>query len=198
MHNYTMEYLELIGKYAKDIAIPKYGNRSSITYYELINSILITTNLVEAAHLLNMEDKTIQRHLKKLFPNISLMGALSWKKYLLSCLSIKQCSTCKKYMKIKDNFYILDSGQIISSCKKCESIRNAKNRALRNLRIPNWITEEDYEKISEIYKKCPKGYHVDHIIPLQGKLVSGFHTPNNLQYLTVEENLKKYNKYTPL
>jgi len=67
----------------------------------------------------------------------------------------------------------------------------AKRRSAKLKAIPKWA---DLSKIKEIYKNCPKGYHVDHIIPLQGKNVSGLHVEYNLQYLTPKENLSKGNK----
>jgi hypothetical protein len=42
--------------------------------------------------------------------------------------------------------------------------------------------------IKEIYKHCPKGYEVDHIIALAE---GGLHHENNLQYLPAMENRKK-------
>jgi hypothetical protein len=67
----------------------------------------------------------------------------------------------------------------------------AKRRAAIRNQIPSWA---DIEQIKQIYKNCPSGYHVDHIIPLQGKLVCGFHSHNNLQYLTAADNQRKFNR----
>jgi 5-methylcytosine-specific restriction endonuclease McrA len=53
------------------------------------------------------------------------------------------------------------------------------------------LTEEEKKCITDMYLKCPKGYEVDHIIPISK---GGKHHPDNLQYLTVTENRKKYNK----
>jgi len=64
-------------------------------------------------------------------------------------------------------------------------------------RTPSWVNKAE---LLEIYAKCPKGFHVDHIIPLKGLIdsrpVSGLHVPWNLQYLTPEANLKKHNRIT--
>lgn len=68
--------------------------------------------------------------------------------------------------------------------------------ALRKKRVkqatPRWA---DLNAIREFYLKCPEGYHVDHIIPLNGENISGLHCIDNLQYLPAIENLKKGNKY---
>ena len=67
----------------------------------------------------------------------------------------------------------------------------AKRRAKLLKAIPKFA---NLDKIKEIYINCPKGYEVDHIIPLQGKNVSGLHIETNLQYLPMRENRVKGNK----
>jgi hypothetical protein len=47
--------------------------------------------------------------------------------------------------------------------------------------------------IADLYKNCPTGMHVDHIIPLQHKKVQGLHVIWNLQYLTASANCSKKN-----
>ena len=67
----------------------------------------------------------------------------------------------------------------------------AKRRALKLKATPKFA---NLKKIREIYKNCPKGYHVDHIVPLNSKLVCGLHVEWNLQYLTPSDNYSKSNK----
>ena len=67
----------------------------------------------------------------------------------------------------------------------------AKRRAAKLKATPKFA---NLNKIKEVYKNCPKGYHVDHIIPLQGKNVCGLHVEWNLQYLTPSDNHSKSNK----
>lgn len=87
-------------------------------------------------------------------------------------------------LKQKKEYYKQNKDKIHALC--------AKYRARKLNATPNWV---DDDKLREIYKNCPSGYHVDHIIPLQGKNVRGLHVPWNLQYLPAHENISKGNRY---
>ena len=67
-----------------------------------------------------------------------------------------------------------------------------RKHASRKLRGPAWA---DLEAIRIFYANCPRGHHVDHIIPLRGKHVSGLHVLENLQYLPALENIRKGNRH---
>ena len=80
--------------------------------------------------------------------------------------------------------------------------RTAKRRSAKLQRTPKWLTAEQQEQIKDIYKMAKEletvfswKQHVDHIIPLQGKTVSGFHHPANLQILSAKMNAEKHNTY---
>lgn len=70
--------------------------------------------------------------------------------------------------------------------------KGAKYRAAKLRASPEWANQK---LIYKIYDNRPEGYHVDHIVPLQGKLVCGLHVESNLQYLHASENLSKGNKF---
>lgn len=78
---------------------------------------------------------------------------------------------------------------------------NAKRRAAKLCRTPAWLDEDAYWMIEQAYELAQLrtklfgfSWHVDHIIPLQGKLVSGLHVPTNLQVIPGVENARKGNR----
>jgi len=70
---------------------------------------------------------------------------------------------------------------------------SARYRCAKIQRTPKWA---DQEAIEFFYECCPAGCHVDHIIPLQGAIVSGLHVASNLQWLSAAENCSKGNSYS--
>ncbi len=124
---------------------------------------------------------------------------------------LKKCTVCGKIKEIKD-YYIGKDGSLPGECKKCNNERSrqwqkenpekmssisAKYRSSKLQRTPKWMTTEEAKEIVLFYIERPESYHVDHIIPLQGDNVSGFHCLSNLQYLPASDNFSKRNKYTP-
>jgi hypothetical protein len=80
---------------------------------------------------------------------------------------------------------------------KCMERHTQKLRA-----CPNWLSDDDHWMIQEAYdlaqlreKLCGGKWHVDHIVPLRGKTVSGLHTPWNLQVIPASINCAKRNTW---
>lgn len=73
--------------------------------------------------------------------------------------------------------------------------KNAKRNASKRKAIPIWA---DKNKIGIIYAKAREWkMDVDHIIPLQSKIVCGLHTWDNLQLLHSSQNSSKQNLHWP-
>lgn len=121
-------------------------------------------------------------------------------------------ANCKKHLKLNPDLYkayksaeyIRNKDVYEASNRKYrqsdsgKAVRLASNRLRELAKIsatPPWLTKEHKESMKIFYKNRPKGFHVDHIVPIKGKNVCGLHVPWNLQYLPAAENIKKRNKF---
>lgn len=75
-----------------------------------------------------------------------------------------------------------------------------KRRTAKMHRTPAWLDKTQLAEIEFTYEYCAAlrsiglNYHVDHIVPLQGEIVSGFHVPWNLQVIHASDNIRKANR----
>lgn len=82
--------------------------------------------------------------------------------------------------------------------------KNARRRAAKTNATPPWITPAMRVQIAAFYAEARRltketgiEHHVDHIFPLRSPVICGLHVPWNLQILTVTENSRKHNHFTP-
>lgn len=75
-------------------------------------------------------------------------------------------------------------------------------RLVKLKRTPTWLSNEEKQRIECYYQLAAmytkygnEKWHVDHIVPLQGKTVSGLHVPWNLRVIPAVENIRKGNKF---
>lgn len=131
--------------------------------------------------------------------------------------SFTECAQCG-VRKQNTEFVILGGKRHGKRCNECATKATKQHRAKRMAealdahraarsheamlrraglakRIPSWANKDE---IAKVYAARPEGHHVDHVIPLFGKKVSGLHVEANLQYLPAAENLKKNRKYDPM
>jgi hypothetical protein len=129
--------------------------------------------------------------------------------------NLKRCSMCGEIF-TRDHFtkMLSASDKLSCSCKYCNRDHNReyyndhrgehllRTRILKTgrfIRTPNWA---NMDEINKIYKKSKEislttgiVHHVDHIIPLHGKTVSGLHVESNLQIIEAFKNSQKYNSF---
>jgi hypothetical protein len=175
---------------------------------------MVSRALAEA-HIPNPENKPNVLFENGDFDDIRLEN-LFWGDRILDVPEEKRCTGCDEILPIEK----FGLGRIrgdgthnrIAKCGKCHYERNdpvkrqgyiekyrqdnkdvwrkarAKRRAAKLNRTPAWA---DADAIDFFYECCPKGCHVDHIIPLQGDYISGLHIETNLQWMPAKDNIAK-------
>jgi hypothetical protein len=125
---------------------------------------------------------------------------------------VSLCKSCEKIRKSKISVkeynakYYQNNKQKFSDYQKSNAdvvnATAAKRRSAKLQRTPKWLSTEQQNQIKDFYKMAkeletifPWAQQVDHIIPLQGNNVSGFHHPDNLQILSAKMNAEKHNTY---
>lgn len=174
-----------------------------ITLEQLLNT------LAKPSYNLSKEfgltSRIVSRYLSLLFPDKPKTNS-KVDNWLLSKYLYKECKNCLNTKTVEEFHKNSSTSDGINAyCKICQNnltgvtsaVRQSKYKAAKLERIPAYVDCQELEAISKFYSKCPRGYHVDHIVPLQGTLVSGLHCLSNLQYLPAQENISKSNKFTP-
>jgi hypothetical protein len=154
--------------------------------------------------------------MKHVLPDTSLVCSKCKKKaspsqfpyFALSHLTKHQRETCKRCWKgIPYRKALLKPAESKGSIRavkvftKRRAARNANsvaNQKTRRRAMPLWA---DRKAIQQVYQEAIRltaetgiPHHVDHIVPIRGKNVSGLHVHYNLQVITATDNLKKSNK----
>ena len=81
---------------------------------------------------------------------------------------------------------------------KCIALAKKREEHIkRQSKIVAGLTQAHKAEVDAMYDFCQvfAGYEVDHIVPLQGKQVTGLDVPWNMQVLTRSENRRKSNKF---
>jgi len=86
--------------------------------------------------------------------------------------------------------------------KDLVNAKTVKYQTAKKNQLPKWVDANELWMMKEAYDLADMRsklfgflWHVDHIIPLQGKKVSGLHTISNLQVIPAIINTRKSNKW---
>lgn len=193
--------------------------RQSVSSEELFLKIVELETIENIAKYYSIDRKLLRDRLKEYligYDSLQCRGNRTLRLALLEQLGSAYCPHCASIQDLS-MFHSINTNRsgIRYICKTCSStyrdrdyhIKYSKQHYLNNKAY--YLNKRQQRRFAEkravtsfgslglvdFYKNCPEGYHVDHIIPINHKLVCGLHNIFNLQYLPSVENLQKGNKF---
>jgi hypothetical protein len=132
-----------------------------------------------------------------------------------TCITCAAISSAKAKAKNPQKYYAHAKAwgnRNLDKVMASQNRRNRENPARRNLwtsnyrqakddRMPAWLNSGQLAEMEGVYTYCSVlrnaglDYHVDHVVPLRGKIVSGLHVPWNLQVISGADNVRKGNRF---
>lgn len=195
----VLEILDHLNYLGDEVVYKGHGTKPPLNSYEVVSRLILAGPKTSKEEVFcEMSGDTAARVLRATFGKVSPRGSNTWYLYALGLVNKRYCLVCEKIIKKPSEY-----------CPNCRRINNAAyyqehkaevlaNKIKRQVAIvkatPVWA---NLNKMNEFYKNCPEGMEVDHWAPIQGELVCGLHTLDNLQYLPVAENRAKSNKFKP-
>jgi hypothetical protein len=114
----------------------------------------------------------------------------------------KNIETIKKYSRYYYQKNAEEKREYTRQWKKANpekrNAMEAKRKASKMQRTPIWANQSEitmWYEVAEVLSRSGIKFHVDHVVPLQGKTVSGLHVENNMQILPAYINISKHNQW---
>ena len=114
----------------------------------------------------------------------------------------KKAASAKKYREKNRNEILASKKEYREKFPEKGVAERAKRRAAQLEQIPSWSNDDDLEAIKKVYENCRLmsiltgiPHEVDHIIPMQGEDIRGFHHSTNLAIIPASLNASKSNKW---
>ena len=171
----------------------EYAKRNSAKAYERVKEWRIANPGARAEEAQKYREK---------YPTKGLNKALKWISNNPEKAKESQRKSAAKQRELKPEIIKLRKAKYARKNRGVINAAVARRKSAKLQRTPAWLTEEHRWMVKEIYDLAALRtemlgfqWHVDHIVPLQGELVSGLHVPWNMRVIPAIENIRKKNKF---